>query len=63
MKTYHYEIYTRGPDGQPGWDIETGWMLADSYQHAINRLKSLADFDCVIHLYHANMNKDDKITI
>ena len=65
MKTYHYELYTTGPEGQKGWEIETGWAKADSLQNAKAKIKAcfLGVFDCFINVYHANMNKDDKVTI
>lgn len=64
MKTYHYEVYTNNPlNDESGWDIETGYCEADSLEHAKMRIKNtIANFDVFINVFHANMNKTDKLT-
>ena len=62
---YHYEVYTKNPDtDETGWDIETGWAKANSMLHAKAKVKNvIANFDCFIQIYPANMNANDILTV
>ncbi len=69
---YVYEIYTKHPEtGEPGWNIESGWMRLDHVsvvgthqEHAIRTLKKhFPLFDCIIQLYQANPNDDDLVDV
>ncbi len=63
--TYHYEVYTKNPEtGETGWDIETGWVSASNLIRAKAKIaRTIANFDCFINVYRANMNKGDIVTI
>ena len=61
-QTYLYEIYLKGPQGQEGWTIETGWIRAISLEDAKAFLRALPGFDQFTDCYHAGQNKGDMDT-
>ena len=60
-----YEVYVKGPNGETGWDIKTGWVKSSSVESSKAMIKETygADFDCFIQCYYACMNKEDKYAI
>jgi len=58
MHNYFFEIYTKGPDGTPGWEIEVGFVFkALDREDAVSKLKAKFrhKFDEVIQLYQTNL--------
>ena len=64
-RSYHFQIYTKGPNGETGYDIESGWIKA--YNRAQAKLKIIQHygtlFDSFIECYYANMNTGDKYAL
>lgn len=53
---YFFEVYTKGPAGQRGWDIEVGWVIgATSLSMAKNMIaRRFAErFDVLIQCHEA----------
>lgn len=59
MRThYFFEIYTKGPNGETGWDIKVGFVLnAGDRATAVRRIKAKfgSKFDCIISCHESNL--------
>lgn len=58
MGHYFFEVYTKGPAGETGWEIQVGFVLnAGSREQAIARIKSRFKdmFDEVIQCHESNL--------
>lgn len=53
---YFFEVYTRGPSGETGWDIQVGFVLnAGSREQAVSRVRAKfgSKFDEVIQCHQS----------
>lgn len=62
IKTYYYEIYTKGPKGETGWEIKTGFVKSMGVEIGKRKVRHIhwLDFDCFIQFYE--VTKDCVLT-
>jgi hypothetical protein len=55
---HFFEVYTKGPDGQTGWDINVGFVLnTSSRREAVERIKRHfgEKFDLIIQCHESTL--------
>lgn len=58
MAHYFFEIYTKGPRGESGWEIHVGFVLnAGTRERAVDRIKAKfgSKFDEVIQCHESSL--------
>lgn len=58
LKTYFFEVYTFGPNGEEGWDIKVGHVLncRDQFEAAAKVKTWIPKFDRIIDLFETKLS-------